>query len=87
MLVDEWDIANRDLRNRHPNDARTKLERFVLEYGGSNAIAKAVGVHQVTVCAWIGRRARPNIEATSKLLKLAGKKLTLDDVIEGTRPH
>jgi hypothetical protein len=81
----EWELENRDRRTRHPDDARSKFERWVLEYGGSLAVSKALGVHHITVASWIGRRGRPNIETAAKILKLAGKDLSIDDIIEGTR--
>jgi hypothetical protein len=84
-MLGQWELDNRDRRTRHPDDARSKFERWVLAYGGSLAVSKAVGVHHITVATWIGRRGRPNIETTSKLLKLAKGELTIDDVIEGTR--
>jgi len=83
----EWELENRDRRTRHPNDASSKFERWVLGYGGTYEVSKAVGVHQVTVCAWIARRTRPNLDCAAKILKLAGKELNLFDLIEGTRQH
>lgn len=83
----EWELENRDLRTRHPDDAQSKLDRWILSYGGSGAVSKALGVHQVTVCAWVGRRTVPNILTCSKILKLARGYLSLDDIIEGTRAH
>lgn len=81
----EWELENRDRRTRHPNDASSKFERWILANGGTFGVSKSIDVHQVTVCAWIARRARPNLECTAKLLKLAGKALTIEDIIEGTR--
>ncbi len=83
----EWELENRDLRSRHPDEARSKFERWVLSYGGTSRVAKAVGVHQVSVCAWVARRTKPHLEATAKILEIAGKDLTIADIIEGTRPH
>lgn len=83
----EWELENLDHRARHPDDARSKFERWVLAFGGSYVVAQAVGVHQVSVCAWTSRRSKPNLEATMKILELAGKELSIHDIYEGTRPN
>lgn len=82
--VDEWDLANRDLRVKHPNDARSKFERWVIESGGAYAVSKIAEVHVVTIYAWLARRSIPNIIAVQKILAAAGDKLTLDDIVRDT---
>lgn len=83
----EWELENRDLRSRHPDEARSKFERWVLSFGGTSRLSREIGVHQVSVCAWVARRCKPNIDATAKILELARGELALADIIDGTRPH
>lgn len=73
-----------DLRKRHPNDARSKFERWVLEYGGPSKVAVAVGVSHTTVGVWLQRRASPQLGVTKKLLDLARGHLSIEDILEGT---
>lgn len=89
-MTGQWELENRDKRARHPDDARSNFDRWVLEMGGSFAVAKLLGVHQVTVATWVGKRSRPNMETALKILQLAKGRLTIDDLIEGTassRPY
>lgn len=81
----EWELENRDKRSRHPDEARSRLDAWILNQGGATVVAKKLGVHHVTVYAWIARRAQPNIETTAKLLKMSRNELTLEDIIESTR--
>lgn len=74
-----------DRRHRHPDDARSKLERWILEMGGSGTVARLVGVHQVTVGTWLARRCSPNLEVAAKILELSKGTLTIADILEGTR--
>lgn len=83
-MIGQWELENRDKRSRHPDDARSKFERWVLEFGGSYSLSKALGVHHVTVATWIGKRSRPNMETALRILKLADGAITMDDLMEGT---
>lgn len=72
-------------RHIHPNDAQSKFERWVRASGGPGVVSKLLGVHNVTVSVWLGRRASPNIALAKKILEQAKGELTLEDIIDGTR--
>lgn len=78
-----WEI---DKRHRHPDDAQSKFERWILEYGGTGALALKLGVHQVTVGTWISRRAMPSLNFCVAILAEAKGRLSLTDIHEATRP-
>lgn len=73
-----------DGRNRAPNTARNKFERWILENGGPSETGKLLGVHQVTVSNWLAKRSIPNTLVAQKILTLSKNKLTLIDIIKGT---
>lgn len=73
-------------RNRHPETATSKFERWILEQGGSRNVSNMVGVHQVTVCAWMRRDSMPSLTVAAKIIKVSKDRLTITDIIEGTEP-
>lgn len=83
-MLGSWELENLDRRSRHPNEARSKFERWVLSAGGTREVSRRLGVHQVTVSTWTSRRAMPELKMAAKILKEAKGELTLDDIIEGT---
>jgi len=85
-MLGSWELQNMDRRSRHPDDAKTKFEHWVLSQGGTSVVAKKMGTHQVTVSTWISRRAIPNTIMTAKILELANGYLTIQDIIEATKP-
>lgn len=79
-----WEMENMGVKSRHPNEARSKFEAWILAHGGSAFIAQAIGVHQVTVCNWMRRGSVPNAILANKLLKFSEGTLSLDDIVDGT---
>lgn len=77
-----WEL---DRRHRHPDEARTKFERWIYAFGGPLAVAKAIDVHQVTVSTWLGRTAVPSLAIASRLIKLSKGTLSIDDILKATR--
>ena len=64
---------------------RSKFEKWVREFGGTLAVAEALNVNQTSVQHWCAGRARPGLEACSKILNLSKGELTLSDIVKGTR--
>lgn len=84
-MLGAWELENLDKRSRHPDDARSKFEQWVLLSGGTKKVAERLGVHQVTVATWISRRSRPELTLAGKIIKAADGYLTIHDIIEGTK--
>jgi DNA-binding transcriptional regulator YdaS (Cro superfamily) len=64
---------------------RSKFEKWVRKFGGTKAVADALGVNQTSVQHWCAGRARPRLEASSKILSLSKGELTLADIVRGTK--
>ncbi len=75
----------RDRRHTHPNDATSKFERWIREYGGPSKLAKSLELHECTVGAWIRRRMSPSLLTAKKILELSKGELTITDILDGTR--
>lgn len=65
---------------RHPQDARSKLERWILEQGGPSRVAALIGVSPTIVGLWIQRRHSPSLALAIKLVDLARGELTYTDL-------
>ena len=74
-----------DRRRRHPDHARSKFERWVLEQGGTASVGKLLGVHQITVVKWLSRSATPSLALCVRILEEAGNELTLKNILEDTK--
>jgi hypothetical protein len=74
-----------DRRFKHPDDARTKFERWICENGGTRALSIAIGVHQLTVTNWTSRRTRPTLEQTVKIIEASKGVISAADILEATR--
>lgn len=61
-----------------------KFKTWVYEFGGTDALSKALNVHQNSVQNWIARRSRPNLDAVIGILRLSVGKLSLKDIDSGT---
>lgn len=75
----------RDRRYTHPNEATSKFERWIREFGGPSKLAKKLAVNDCTVGAWIRRRGSPNLATANKIITLSKGQLTIADILEGTR--
>lgn len=64
---------------------RSKLEKWIRANGGTKTIAKKLKVNQTSVQHWCIGRSRPGLRSTAQLLTLSAGKLTLRDLIVGTR--
>lgn len=73
-----------DRRKRHPKDARSKLEFWVLEQGGPSRVALQLGVSHTAVGLWTAKRAVPSLPIAIKILDLAKGYLTVRDILEGS---
>lgn len=67
--------------------ARSKFEKWVRDYGGTFALALDLEVNQSTVQHWLAGRARPGLEASSKIISLSKGVLTLKDIVDGTKEN
>lgn len=63
---------------------RSKFEKWVRDFGGTQKLADALSVNQSTVQHWLAGRARPGLESSSKILSLSKGRLTLKDIVDGT---
>lgn len=63
---------------------RSKFEKWVRDFGGTEKVAEALEVAQSTVQHWCAGRARPGLEASYKILALSKGTLTLKDLVRGT---
>lgn len=73
-----------DRRHRNPKDARSKFERWVIEQGGTMAVAKMLDMHHVTVSCWLSQKFTPNLATAILLIEKSKGELTLEDILEGT---
>lgn len=64
---------------------RSKFEAWVYSEGGLEAVANQINVSKSAVGHWCNRFSKPGLEACNSILKLANGKLTLNDILEGTR--
>jgi hypothetical protein len=60
---------------------RTKFEKWVRHFGGTKAVADALELEQTTVQHWLAGNSKPRSETAYKILGLAGKRLSLNDII------
>jgi hypothetical protein len=83
-----WELQpeNRDKRTRHPEEARSKFEAWVLSNGGSRGVSNLLGVHQVTVMMWMARKSIPSTKPLLKLLEISKGELTAQDIMDGCKP-
>ncbi len=77
-----WEL---DKRHRHPEDATSKFERWVREFGGPYKLSQKLKVSDSAVGSWIRRRGPPNLATAIKIIELSKGKLTVDDILEGTK--
>jgi len=86
ILKKKIDLAGRvmDKRRRCPKTARSKFERWILESGGTGTISRLLGVKQTTVVCWCNAQTTPNLETSIALVELSKKKLSFEDILEGT---
>ncbi len=78
-----WD---KNRRHKHPDDARTPLERWIREFGGPNAVAVALGVHNVTVHSWMRKASVPSLLVALAIVDLSKGQLTCAQIAEDTSP-
>ncbi len=75
-----------DRRRRHPDEAQTKLERWVLENGGTGEVCKLLGVTRTAVVSWISpnpnNRKVPSLKHAVRIMELA-PHLTVYDLLAG----
>lgn len=74
-----------DRRRRHPDEARSKLERWILENGGTGEVCKLLDVTRTAVVSWIktgASRKTPSLKHAVKIMELA-PHLTVYDLLEG----
>jgi DNA-binding transcriptional regulator YdaS (Cro superfamily) len=64
---------------------RSKFEAWVRDFGGSTKLASVLGVNKSSVQHWCAGRARPHIEETYHIIRLSKNKLTLKDILDGTK--
>lgn len=54
--------------------------------GGKEKLAEKLDIHWQTVYVWITRRGYPKIGKILRMVELSDGFLTIEDIIEGTRP-
>ncbi len=74
-----------DRRKREPNEARSKLERWILENGGPGEVSRMLGVHYVTVNTWLSRRRIPSLPVAIKMIEMSNGFLSAKDILESSK--
>lgn len=78
----------KNLKSRAQTKARSKFETWVYQYaGGPDLFAQSLGVHRSTVGHWFTRKSIPSLSLAQKILlhPKCGRRISLEDILEGTR--
>lgn len=59
-----------------------KFREWVTEKGGTESVAKLLGKKQKAVQHWLTGHSHPKLKDAEKILKMAGNKLTLTDILK-----
>lgn len=62
-----------------------KFRDWVTEKGGTASVAKLLGKKQKAVQHWLTGYSHPKLKDAEKILKIAGGKLTLIDILKAGR--